>query len=299
MEDLHGDDLRSGSRALEGINALLFVIGAARDDAGNVGAVALIIGHIIVLFGVVIRKRNLRVEILAGCDRQSGVVLGHAAGHLAAAVGILEGLMRGVQAGVEHGDHNAAAVHAEVGTRLIRSGHDRRADSSGLSALFQHGRGIVVGDVDRVDAVNGSDLIQIAIGNVAAEAVEQRIVGVLHLIIDTAHGLADLVLAGLDLLAGGGLVGRAALGQRRRRCVLQHDDGTDNVRIGVLVDVFAEGDAAVALGLRVADLLHALQLRGRRLCGESRADAAQRQNQREKQRKNTLELLHGFFSFSY
>ena len=46
--------------------AFLCVVRAARSNTGNMRTVALAVGHVVVSVGVVVSKRDLRVDVLAG-----------------------------------------------------------------------------------------------------------------------------------------------------------------------------------------------------------------------------------------
>ena len=300
MEDLHRKELRCGRSAAEGNCAFLRIRRVTGGNAGNMGAVTVVVGNIRVLIGIVIGKRNLPVDVHTGGDCQRKIILGQSAGLRADTKRILERLVGGKQTGVEHRDHHARAVKA-IAHCLIIAGevvgnHDL------LVGGLQLRCGIAVGNVDRLNAVNVRDLVQIAVSDIAGEAVEQRGEFIGDLIVDTAHRLADVGVLILQLGAGVGSLGGAALGYVSLGGAFQHHDGTDDFVVGVLIGVVGLELLALKALCFLQDSLRALGACDFRdlglVCREGAAYARQNHDQSQQHRENALEVFHGFVFLS-
>ena len=300
MEDLHRKELRCGRSAAEGNRTFLRIRCITGGNAGNMGAVTVVVGNIRVLIGVVICKRDLRVDVRAGGGCQLNIILGQSAGLRADTKRILERLVGGKQTGVEHRDHHARAVKA-IAHCLIIAGevvgnHDL------LVGGLQLRCGIAVGNVDRLNAVNVRDLVQIAVSDIAGETVEQRGEFIGDLIVDTAHRLADVGVLILQLGAGVGSLGGAALGYVSLGGAFQHHDGTDDFVVGVLIGVVGLELLALKALCFLQDSLRALGACDFRdlglVCREGAAYAGQNHDQSQQHRENALEVFHGFVFLS-
>ena len=311
IEDLHREDLRTGGRAEEGVFFRFLVISTAGGNTRNVRAVTLTIGDVVVLIGVVISKGNLCVDVLAGGARVDEVFLGQAAVLGAVAVGIRERLMREVQAGVEDGNDLARAVNAEFVVSGIDAGDPVRIiHLRGLFALDGLGDGIGVGDVDRIDAVDRGDLVEVAVGDVAAEAVDEVGEVILQGVVDAGHFRADRLMLVDKSAAIGDRALVAALGNVCGRGGLQNDDRANHIAVLVRIQVvLLEGGGLEALRLNIldrgveilADICRScLARRGSRSVSRSGGSACYARKQHDKSQKhckNTFEFSHGFFSF--
>ena len=309
MEDLHRKELRCGRSAAEGNRTFLRIRCITGGNAGNMGAVTVVIGDIRVLIGIVVSKRNLRVDVHTGSDCQLNILLGQNAGLCADAERILERLVGGEQTGIKNRDHHARAAVA-AGHCLIITG-EVIGNCDLLVGGFQLRCGIAIGNVDRLNAVDVRDLVQIAVSDIAGEAVEQRGEFVGDLVVDTAHRLADCIVLTLERCAALGCLCAALFSNVCLGLAFQYDNCTDDLVVSVLISIFCGKRRALEaleflfdrFGLRVLldELLNGGLSRNARAVGlrsKRCADAGNDHHKSKQHRKHTLELFHCFVSFS-
>ena len=253
---------------------------------------ALVVGCVVVLVVVVVRERDLVAQVGAVAlfrDERIGVILGHSGIGQNVAID-LEGLVARGDAGVQHGDDHALAL-ITCGLETSDAGHFVGGGHTG--ARGHHGGSVMVRNVDSLDVAESSDLVQVAVGDADAEAVQQGVV--LELLSVADLGIAKGVAKGVVLSGNSGRCsGALRHGQLGRGSALEQHDGGHDLVVRVAIEIafleFRALNATTFRSLRQFDLVSGdlLAAVGKAQAGQ----AGQAHHNREQNSQQSLHVLH-------